>query len=195
MYSFRIAQIRDRSLRLDAKAFRMAAGTKIQGFDARAVANHLLDLASTRGVRLSNLHLQKVIYFAHGIYLRERGCQLVVNRFEAWEHGPVISELYHALKEYGDGCITGRATRFDFAEKKFVEVRDDFAESVSQFLAEILMSYGRMDPWDLVKISHDPSGAWAKTMDAAERRANFALVISPDLIATCFSASPSDKIQ
>jgi uncharacterized phage-associated protein len=168
---------------------------KLKGFDARAVANQLLDLADMRKIGLSNLHLQKVIYFAYGNYLRQFQRRLIVNRFEAWDHGPVIPELYHALKKFGDEDITGRATRFDFETRDFIEVRDEFHDSLNSFLAEMLLFYGRMDPWELVKLSHQPGGAWARTIAGAENHVNFALVISPDTIAACFCGAPGGTIQ
>ena len=38
-------------------------------YDARAVANFLLDLADERSVPLTQMSLLKILYFAHGWYL------------------------------------------------------------------------------------------------------------------------------
>jgi len=168
---------------------------KKEGFDARAVANSLLDLADTRSIRLTNLHLQKVVYFAHGNYWHRNRLHLVVNRFEAWDHGPVVSELYHALKKFGDKAVLGRAERFDFELRDFILVHDIFDASVTAFLDEMLLFYGRMDPWELVKLSHEPGGAWAETIAKSHEKANFALVISQETIATCFGRSRGSNLQ
>ena len=61
-------------------------------YDARAVANFLLDHADARGLSLTQLMLLKLLYFSHGWYLNRFKSPLVENEFEAWEHGPVIRE-------------------------------------------------------------------------------------------------------
>jgi len=168
---------------------------KDSGFDARAVANELLDLGDRLSIRLSNLHLQKVIFFSHANYLKSFGRELILNKFEAWEHGPVVSELYHSLKESGDSPVTGRATRFDFHKKQFVEVRDSFSLAASTFLEEMLRFYGRMDPWRLVMLSHRKGGAWDQTIEQAEKRANFALQIKPEIITACLTRDCGVNLQ
>jgi uncharacterized phage-associated protein len=159
---------------------------KTAGFDARAVANHFLDLAGKHSIPLTNLHLQKVIFFSHGNFIIRTGLDLILNRFEAWDHGPVVPELYHALKKYDDRKIDGRAQRYDFISKAYVDVLDDFALSTTSFLEEMLMFYGRMNPWELVKLSHAKGGPWAVTMERSKYEANFAMVIDPAVIRGCF---------
>jgi uncharacterized phage-associated protein len=50
---------------------------------------------------LSNLHLQKLLYYAQGWSLAVFGRPLFASRIEAWKDGPVVPELYHHLKGYG----------------------------------------------------------------------------------------------
>ena len=53
-------------------------------YDPRAVANLLLDEADRRGVRITNLVLQKLLYFAHAQHLAQRGISPLSGYFEAW---------------------------------------------------------------------------------------------------------------
>lgn len=84
------------------------------GYDARAVANALLDRAEASGMAVTNLALQKLVYFAHGLMLTRHGRALVDGYFEAWEHGPVHPVLYGAFKHSGREPIAERARRRDF---------------------------------------------------------------------------------
>ena len=58
-------------------------------YDARAISNLLLDMAGAGGIPVSNLALQKLLYFAHARHLVEVKQPLVTGYFEAWQHGPV----------------------------------------------------------------------------------------------------------
>ena len=156
------------------------------GYDGRAIANWILKSATAQNMSLSNLQLQKILFFAHGSYLVRFRSPLVMNRFEAWEHGPVIPELYHALKQHGDRPIRSPVTRYDLESGMDVVVTADFTNPVCKHLTEMLLFYGRMDPWILVKLSHVPGGPWAKTLERSKDTANFSLVIDPQLIEEFF---------
>ena len=74
-------------------------------FEAIAVANRLIDIAAENGAKVNPLKVQKLVYFAHGWNLALVDAPLIRERVEAWKYGPVVSDLYHALKEYGAGPI------------------------------------------------------------------------------------------
>src|SRR5450631_518283 len=57
---------------------------------ARAVADYFLSLVDEEaGDSLSNLKLQKLVYYAQGFSLALTGKRLFDEAIEAWEHGPV----------------------------------------------------------------------------------------------------------
>lgn len=57
----------------------------MRAYDPRAVANLLLDEADQRGTKVTNLALQKLLYFAHGIHLTQTKQPLLTGYFEAWQ--------------------------------------------------------------------------------------------------------------
>ena len=57
----------------------------------------------TRGDLMTNLRLQKLLYFAQGWHLARFGRPLFDASIEAWPYGPVVPEVYRAYKEYGAG--------------------------------------------------------------------------------------------
>jgi uncharacterized phage-associated protein len=164
------------------------------GHDGRAIANYMLQFAMGRDIPLTNLQLQKIIFFAHGTYLTQFNSPLVINRFEAWEHGPVIPELYHALKQHGDRNIKSVVTRYDLESRSHIVVTADLPEEAQDHVAEMLLFYGRMNPWELVRLSHVPDGPWARTLQRAKKSANFSLVIDPQAIRDFFD-KPRHNLQ
>lgn len=56
-------------------------------YDARSVANELLRLAKTRGITLTNMQVQKLVYIGHGYSLAILHRQLFRQPVEAWRWG------------------------------------------------------------------------------------------------------------
>lgn len=54
---------------------------------------------------VSNLKLQKLLFYAQGKSLAECGKMLFDARIEAWQHGPVIADIYHEYKRYQKEAI------------------------------------------------------------------------------------------
>lgn len=128
--------------------------------DVRAVANAVLDLAGAEGRGVTNLSLNKIIYFLHAGYLLEHGHPLVTAKIEAWDHGPVFREIYHQFKRFGRESIIGRATRLDPATGAFAEVPDTLSESEWSYVREHVPGLLKLSPGKLVDMSHVRDGPW-----------------------------------
>lgn len=154
--------------------------------DPRSVANLMLDEADRSGYRLTNLALQKLLYFAHAIFLIEHKRPLVLGYFEAWEYGPVHPTAYQAFKSAGAEPITFRATRVDVVSGARVPVSPPEELSIRQHVARIMQSYGRMTPGRLVDISHAKGAPWDFIANKGRTSLAFGLRISDDVIIERF---------
>ncbi|WP_294305488.1 Panacea domain-containing protein [uncultured Sphingomonas sp.] len=65
--------------------------------NAAAVADRFRVLS---GSRLTPLQLIKLTYIAHGWSYPMLNRGLIGDRIEAWQYGPVVPTLYHAIKDY-----------------------------------------------------------------------------------------------
>lgn len=155
-------------------------------FDPRVIANAVLDRAEERGLTVTNLDMQKIVYFLHGHFLRRHGRPLVVGEFEAWQYGPVHRVLYDAFKRFEDGPIEARADRFDpiRQERKKLPRLDDSAANV--VIGDVVDRYLDMPTWTLVAITHGEGTPWQLTMEQAQRRVNVGMRIPNALIAERF---------
>jgi len=71
------------------------------------VSNLFIHLANTFEDRqLNNLKLNKLLFFAQGVNLAKTGEPLFPEKIEAWEHGPVVRNVYQAFKKYKYSKIT-----------------------------------------------------------------------------------------
>lgn len=64
------------------------------------VSDYLLYESRKRGELLTNLKLQKLLYYADAWFLALKDRLLFEERFQAWVHGPVLVSEYHRFKDY-----------------------------------------------------------------------------------------------
>lgn len=123
---------------------------------ARVVANEFIRLARADGRALTPLQVIKLTYIAHGWMLALYQRPLISDPIEAWKYGPVIPSLYHALKKYGSGSVTGTigAGFFDAGT-----LDDDERDLIEQVYKE----YGHLTGIQLSRITHLPGTPWYET--------------------------------
>jgi uncharacterized phage-associated protein len=128
--------------------------------DVRSVANFVLDLAEVEGRVLSNLSINKIVFFLHAYYLVEFKKPLVSAKIEAWNYGPVFRELYREFKGFGDQAIIGRAYRLNPTTGEREKCEYEFSGEEQQFLEALARRYIRFSPGTLVALSHQEGGPW-----------------------------------
>ena len=77
---------------------------------AASVAKYILRFFQEAGDPISNLKLQKLIYYCQGWHLAIRGTPLFTDRLEAWVHGPVQPSVYGTYKHNRWSSITEDVT-------------------------------------------------------------------------------------
>ncbi|KAF5089782.1 hypothetical protein DSECCO2_25580 [anaerobic digester metagenome] len=100
------------------------------------------------GDTISNMKLQKLVYYAQGFCLAMTGEPLFDEEIHAWEHGPVSPDLYHAYKTYGAGSIPP-------PEKSVDEISANFREEQLEVIDEVLDVYGQFSAWKLRNLTHE----------------------------------------
>lgn len=103
---------------------------------------------------LTNLKLQKLLYFTQVEYLKKHGEKLFDEEIQAWQYGPVVKEVYDWLK----GCGAYVITEFDIALEDLSDIPDD----IKAFLDEMWNKYQKYSAWGLVEKTHEKNSAWDK---------------------------------
>ncbi|MEZ7546394.1 Panacea domain-containing protein [Veillonella sp. 20925_1_51] len=115
---------------------------------------------------ISNLKLQKLLYYAYGCYLASTKKRLFSEHLEAWQHGPVVPEIYDIYKHYGAGSINS-----DSDSK--VELEDE----ITDVLEWVYNEFGQFTAWALRNRTHEER-PWLETEQSQ--------TISDDLIYEYF---------
>jgi uncharacterized phage-associated protein len=155
-------------------------------FDPRRVCNLMLDEAERNGIRVTNLALQKLLYFAHARHLIEAKRPLVSGYFEAWQYGPVHPGAYKAFKSAGASAITFRAEREDLITGKRTPLEKLTEPVVVLSIRSIMRSYGLMNATRLVEVSHAPGAPWDAVVKQTGGIGALGLRISNELIVDKF---------
>jgi uncharacterized phage-associated protein len=146
-------------------------------YDAREVANFVLDHGDALGLSVSNMAVNKIVFFSHAAFLSLQNKPLILQRFEAWEWGPVVQDLYHAFKKFDDAPIVDRATKLDRATARYVVCEYRFAANDLDLLREVVDFYIRIPAIKLSDMSHVEGGPWFRVWHH-EGKSNPGMLIS-----------------
>lgn len=148
---------------------------------AAAVANAFLRLARDEGHSLTNMQVQKLVFFAHGVHLAGFGEPLIHEHPRAWTFGPVIPELYEALRKYGSKDVTEELKADDQIEEK----------SAERAINATWKAYKGYSASQLSKISHIKGGPWDSVWNCEEGGGRFGVI--PDRIIREYYSSRVKK--
>ena len=116
-------------------------------------------VCESSGWSITNLSLQKILYFSHLVFLGEnRGKPLFDENFEAWEWGPVLRSVYTHTKN--KKVEKNKIDKSIFFDVESVEANDNKKEF--ETLAFLTKYLARIPPNKLVRWSHWEGGAWKK---------------------------------
>lgn len=104
------------------------------------------------GDEVSNLKLQKLLYYAQSAFLTMKEKALFNASIRAWEHGPVVPEVYAKYKEYGSTGIV----EFDPEKLKNID------EETEALLISVYNIFGEYSAWGLRNLTHSEE-PWATT--------------------------------
>ena len=126
---------------------------------AKDVADYFISKASLLDDDITNLKLQKLLYYAQGFHLALYGTPLFKEKIEAWIHGPVCPAVYHQYKDFGSNNIIT-----SLIQKNFNEI---FTNEQLEFLDEIYEVFGQYSAWKLRDMTHQEL-PWINHKDNAE---------------------------
>lgn len=156
--------------------------------DARAVANLFLEMALDKKIELTNLKIQKLMYFAHAECLVKYHRALIRQAFEAWDMGPVIKAAYDQFKKFEGRPIDEPAKAFDVRASAWLPVTSaGIGPGARAVVEQTLITYGRVSAYHLSDLTHQPGSPWHLVRNTPTGVANVGLQISNELIFSCFS--------
>lgn len=125
-------------------------------YNAITVANEFLRAAWASSRDLTNMQLQKLVYIAHGYSLALTGDPLIKQAVEAWRYGPVVPDLYNALRRYGAGTVTDQIN---------ILPREEVSTTYRALIDVVDDAYSKFSGPQLSTLTHRAGTPWREIFD------------------------------
>lgn len=124
---------------------------------AKTVAEYIIGQNFADDGDLTNLKLQKLLYYCQGFHLAIKNTPLFTESIEHWDHGPVVPAIYREYKKYGKDTLNS-SENVDF---------NSISEDSREIIDEVLKVYGQFSASKLRNMTHNES-PWVNTGDCEE---------------------------
>lgn len=125
---------------------------------------------------ISNLKLQKLLYYAQGFHLALYDKPLFPETIQAWDHGPVVPEVYRVFKRHGAAPIP-----YEFCNTALLD------EQAKKLIEDVYTSFGQFTAWRLRQMTHKEM-PWCETY----RKGVANIEIPQSLLAKYFKTQIAD---
>ncbi|MDI9364582.1 MAG: DUF4065 domain-containing protein [Flavobacterium sp.] len=130
-------------------------------YTASTIALKFVKLGIEYELPVTQMKLQKMLYFAQGIHLVLNDRKpLFEESFQAWKYGPVIPQIYHQYKFYGSQPILDTELLIIFNNNEaIIENLDTAAKKTIEFTWENTKD---IDAIRLSNWTHNSGSPWSK---------------------------------
>ena len=149
-----------------------------KGMDMTAndAARFMVNLCIDDNHPISNLQLQKILYFCQLESHRRSGAPLFCDDFEAWRYGPVIPSVYRLFSIFGGLAISRK-----------VKEPGHLSSEEKSLIQSVTRHLRRLRPWELVAETHSDGSPW----DITYRDGSGAGDVIPKKLIRASAFSPS----
>ena len=137
--------------------------------DAIDVAKYIINYAYEKNHPISNLQLQKILYFLWIDFYKEKNKYLFDDEIEAWKYGPIIPNVYNSYSHFS-------AMKLRIKYDDYQICNDDIV-----ILNKYINKYYKLSATYLVDKSHKKTTSWYKSYEKGRKNnINFKSIIKCD---------------
>lgn len=135
-----------------------------KNYSAIDIANYVISKSTnpTGADKVTNLKLQKILYFLQAAFLVERQESLIAESFQPWAYGPVVPEAYRFFNQFGykpierpvsEFTINTSDNGFNVVENSFDEQRINAEDR--ELIDKYYQSISRYSAGQLIDLTHE----------------------------------------
>lgn len=123
------------------------------------VAKYIIGLSLSTGEPVTNMKLQKLLYYAYSWYLVEKeGKETLFNEeIEAWQYGPVIRSVYNIYNKF----------KADIIKESLGGDDSVLNEEQKSLVRETFLAYGDKTAIQLMRLTHSET-PWVKSFEQGD---------------------------
>lgn len=118
--------------------------------EALTIARYLVTFCSQKNVPISNLQLQKILYFVQRECLKTLGRPAFSDNIVAWKLGPVVIDVYSEFSSYAARPIL----------REYPDIIHD--QQIAKIVDKVAQQRMRTSAWALVAETHKEGSPWYK---------------------------------
>jgi len=151
-------------------------------YEVLDISRYIINKSISDKTPISNLKLQKLLFYVQAYFLVETGSQLFSESLVSWKYGPVVIEAYDEFKSFGALEIVDpieEYTEFEFSDDSFkLNIKTErfneniIENNIKECINEVVESYESYNAIQIMRKTHqeDP---WLNTENGSEIDLNF----------------------
>lgn len=152
-----------------------------------SVANYVVKTDQKKQLEITNLKMQKVLFFLQGYFLSQYQTKLLKGNFTKWKYGPVQKEVYSAFKlnqafPIKKPAVVVKSVPMDIVSYEPL-LDKNLIPDVTEF-EQLIGTLTKIPADNLIKMSRDYDN-WAE--DKSKVYHNKELIYQPNEIKACFN--------
>lgn len=130
-------------------------------YNVLEVCRHVINYSNIQDYGISNLKLQKILYFIQAYFLICTSQPCFNEEIQAWDFGPVVPEAYQEYKQYGSGDIPFISSYVENNSNNIwdlenIEFEDDIiSDNDKNLIDAVIDKFADYSATDLVEITHN----------------------------------------
>lgn len=121
--------------------------------DAMDLVGYIITYSKHIGNLVTNLRLQKLLYFIQKEHLQQHGEPAFDDDICAWQYGPVVPRVYYEFSRYASTPIIN------------IDESTPLDDSIKNTIRTVLNKYNKVPTWKLVQLTHEPNSPWSNTVE------------------------------
>lgn len=119
-------------------------------YSASSIARYIIQRCDEQNRSISNLKLQKILYFVQAEFLVSRNQPCFVEDIVAWDFGPVVPEVYQQYKIFGSNNIPviGKLAIPVYLPERDADLINEIVDECAKYSASTLVQITHnQTPW------------------------------------------------
>lgn len=116
-------------------------------YDALQIANEIILTAKENHQNITNLQLQKILYYIQGNFMRVFGYKAFNEKILCWDYGPVVEDVWHKYNIYGRSPLSPDNNEHICSKQEINLITDVVSEKLALNIWKMVDDTHNEYPW------------------------------------------------